>query len=35
MNERRWKIEPGDFVNCNKIRLGKLDISEFDLNAKL
>jgi hypothetical protein len=21
MNEGRWKIEPGDFVNCNKIGL--------------
>jgi hypothetical protein len=35
MNEGRWKIEPGDFVNCNKIGLGKLKILEFDLSAKL
>jgi hypothetical protein len=30
MNEGRWKIKPNDFVNYNKIGLGKLEILEFD-----
>ncbi len=34
MNEGQWKIERGDFVNCNKIRLRKLKILKFDLSVK-
>lgn len=34
MNEGRWMIKYNDFVNYNKTRLGKLEISNFDFSVK-